>query len=98
MIGVRPARLSDAPAIAAVHVAAWRSTYPAILPARFLASLSVMRQAAHYDAAIRGGTGVTVATAFGADLPPGATPRIIGFSTAGRARGGEIGGKRLAEG
>ena len=43
---------SDAIAIGAVHVAAWRSTYPGILPDRFLARLSVPRQAAHYDAAI----------------------------------------------
>ncbi len=86
MIGVRPARLSDAPAIAAVHVAAWRSTYPAILPARFLASLSVMRQAAHYDAAIRSGQGVFVALATGADLAAADGPRIVGFATGGRAR------------
>ena len=39
--------------IGAVHVAAWRSTYPGILPDDFLARLSVPRQAAHYDAAIR---------------------------------------------
>ncbi|MBN8872961.1 MAG: GNAT family N-acetyltransferase [Rhodospirillales bacterium] len=97
-ISLRKARPADAIAIAAVHVAAWRSAYPGILPDRYLANLSVSRQAAHYDAAIRNGTGVTVATAFGQDLPPGSTPRIIGFSTAGRARGGEIGGKRLGEG
>ena len=45
--GARPA---DAVAIGAVHVAAWRSTYPGILPDRFLAGLSVSRQAAYYDA------------------------------------------------
>ena len=56
MIGIRRARPSDAIAIGAVHVAAWRSTYPGILPDRFLARLSVPRQAAHYDAAIRSST------------------------------------------
>lgn len=111
MIAVRQARPADAIAIAAVHVAAWRSTYPGILPDTYLANLSVSRQAAYYDAAIRGATGVFVAAASGLDLPPGpgpgsspgtasgGGPRIIGFATAGRARiGGVIGGHRLGEG
>ncbi|MEA2790664.1 MAG: hypothetical protein QOG73_3070 [Acetobacteraceae bacterium] len=97
MISLRKARVADAIAIGAVHVAAWRSAYPGILPDNYLAKMSVSRQAAHYDAAIRGGTGVTVATASGADVPSGSGPRIIGFTTAGKARA-EIGGKRLAEG
>lgn len=97
MISLRKARVADAIAIGAVHVAAWRSAYPGILPDNYLAKMSVSRQAAHYDAAIRGGTGVTVATASGADVPSGSGPRIIGFTTAGRARA-EISGKRLAEG
>jgi GNAT superfamily N-acetyltransferase len=98
MISLRKARVADAIAIGAVHVAAWRSAYPGILPDSYLAKLSVSRQAAHYDAAIRGGTGVMVATASGVDVPAGSGPRIIGFTTAGRARHAEIGGKRLAEG
>ena len=69
MISLRKARVADAIAIGAVHVAAWRSTYPGILPDAFLAKMSVSRQAAFYDAAIRGGTGVTVATASGTDVP-----------------------------
>jgi hypothetical protein len=98
MIAIRRARPSDAIAIAAVHVAAWRSTYPGILPDGFLARLSVPRQAAHYDAAIRSSTAVFVAAASGPDVPPGSGPRIVGFTTAGRARGGEIAGRRLGEG
>jgi ribosomal protein S18 acetylase RimI-like enzyme len=98
MISLRKARLADAIAIGAVHVAAWRNTYPGILPDSYLAHLSVSRQAAHYDAAIRGGTGVVVATASGTDVPLGSGPRIIGFATAGRARHAEVGGRRLAEG
>ena len=91
MIAIRRARPADAPAIGAVHVAAWRSTYPGILPDEYLARLSVTRQAAHYDSAIRAGVGVHVATASGLDIPgssagnpPG--PRIIGFVTDDRAR------------
>jgi ribosomal protein S18 acetylase RimI-like enzyme len=103
MITVRRARAADAVAIGAVHVAAWRSAYPGILPDSYLANLSVPRQAAYYDAAIRGTTGVFVAVASGADAAPvgpgtANRPRIVGFATAGRSRtGGEFGG-RLGEG
>ena len=98
MITVRRARPSDAVAIGAVHVAAWRSTYPGILPDAFLAKLSVARQAVHYDHAIRGGIGVHVAVASGVDVPLGGNPRIVGFATDGRARGGIVGGRKLGEG
>jgi ribosomal protein S18 acetylase RimI-like enzyme len=74
VIAIRRARPADAFAIGAVHVAAWRSAYPGILPDTYLASLSVSRQAAYYDAAIRGATGVFVATASGLDLPPAPRP------------------------
>jgi GNAT superfamily N-acetyltransferase len=97
MISIRRARPADAIAIGSVHVAAWRSTYPGILPDEFLARLSVPRQAAYYDAAIRSSTGVFVAAASGTDVPPGSGSRIVGFATAGRARGGEF-IRRLAEG
>ena len=98
MISIRRARASDAVSIGAVHVATWRSAYAGILPDRFLARMSVPRQAAHYDAAIRSATAVFVAAASGTDVPPGSGSRIVGFATAGRARGGEIAGRRLAEG
>jgi len=38
---IRRAGAGDAPAIAAVHVAAWREAYAGLLPARLLRSLSV---------------------------------------------------------
>ena len=107
MIAIRRARPADAVAIATVHVAAWRSTYPGILPDTYLARLSVTRQAAYYEAAIHGGTGVFVAIASGPDLPAGSNQgpgaaggaRIVGFGTAGRARpSSDIGGRRLGEG
>ena len=97
MIAIRRARGTDAPAIGAVHVAAWRSAYPGILPAGYLARLSVQRQTAMYDAAIRSGAPVHVATASGADTPEGRGVRVIGFATAGPARGGAF-GRRLGEG
>jgi GNAT superfamily N-acetyltransferase len=84
--------------IGSVHVAAWRSAYPGILPDDFLARLSVPRQAAHYDAAIRSAsTGVFVASASGNDVPQGSGSRVVGFATAGRSRAGEF-THRLAEG
>ena len=101
MIAIRRARATDAAAIGAVHVAAWRSAYPGILPDRFLSRLSAPRQAAYYDHAIRIGaerdrSGVHVATVSGIDLRPGGgAARIVGFATSSplAARDG-----RLAEG
>jgi len=86
MIGIRRARAADAASIAAVHVAAWRSAYPGILPDTYLTHLSVVRQAAHYDRAIRAEGGVFVAAAWGTDVPLGTRPRVVGFTTTGLAR------------
>ncbi len=87
MITIRRARISDAVPIAAVHVAAWRSAYPGILPDAYLARLSVPRQAGHYERAIRAGMGVHVATVSGLDLgPEGGPARVVGFATSGPAR------------
>ena len=80
MISVRPAELSDATAIGAVHVAAWRSTYPGILPDTYLAKLSPTRLALQYRAAIGAGAPVMVASV------KGEGPRVVGFATAGLAR------------
>lgn len=70
---------SDAASIGAVHVAAWRSTYPGILPEQYLARLSATREEAHYAAAIAANAGVFVAI----DPPSG---RIIGFCSTGLGR------------
>ncbi len=89
MITVRRARPGDAVAIGAVHVAAWRSAYPGILPDGYLARLSVSRQAAYYESAVRSGVGVHVATASGADLGAvGEAARVVGFVTGSPAREG----------
>ncbi len=94
MIAIRRARPSDAASIGAVHVAAWRSAYPGILPDGYLARLSAPRQAAYYDNAIRSGVGVHVAAASGLDIPGGGStgaPRVVGFVTGDRARNSGIG-------
>ena len=80
MITVRRAELNDAAAIGAVHVAAWRSAYPGILPDTYLAGLSPTRLAMHYKSAIASGAPVMVAAARGRG------PRIVGFTTAGAPR------------
>ncbi len=78
-MNVRRAATGDAAAIGAVHVTAWRSAYPGILPAGYLAGLSFSRQALFYDQAIRAGVGVFVATA----CEP---PRVVGFCSADHSR------------
>jgi hypothetical protein len=92
VIAVRRARADDAPGIAAVHVAAWRSAYAGILDERYLSHLSEARLAAFYRRAIldrREGHAVFVATAGGTDQPadqPGPEAAIVGFASGGRAR------------
>jgi ribosomal protein S18 acetylase RimI-like enzyme len=92
MIAVRRARPDDAPGIAAVHVAAWRSAYAGLLDDGYLAGLSEARLANFYRRAIldrQQGHAVFVATAGGMDQPadrPGPEPVVIGFSSGGRAR------------
>ncbi|MBU6497324.1 MAG: GNAT family N-acetyltransferase [Rhodospirillales bacterium] len=95
MITLRRARIADAVSIGAVHVAAWRSAYPGILPDEYLAGLSLSRHAAHYERAIRAGAGVHVAIASGFDLGSrGGVPLVVGFVTGAPARSEA----RLAEG
>jgi GNAT superfamily N-acetyltransferase len=87
LIAIRRARPADAPGIGAVHVASWRSSYAGVLPDEFLANLSVARQTAYYERAIRIGLGVHVAALTLPDLPG---TRVVGFSTARRHRGGGV--------
>ena len=92
MIAIRRARASDAAAIAALHVAVWRSAYAGILPDAYLAGLSATRLAAAYQRDMfdrRGGYAVFVAVASGDDAPEGSAAEeatIIGFASGGRSR------------
>jgi GNAT superfamily N-acetyltransferase len=81
VIQLRRARISDAAAIGAVHVAAWRSAYPGILPDEYLSRMSATRQARYYEATIASGAVVLVAA------PESGGPRLVGFATAGTGRG-----------
>ena len=87
MIVIRRAVATDATAIAAVHVAAWRSAYPGILPDAYLAHMSVTRQAIGYERSIRRGVSVHVAAE---TQPSPARPRVVGFAT-GAPRAHEMG-------
>ena len=46
---IRPATIADAPSIARVHVATWRSTYQGIVPDAYLSSMSVTRNTELWD-------------------------------------------------
>lgn len=49
---IRPAQEADAPGIAQVHVTSWRTTYAGLIPADFLATLSVESREANWRAQI----------------------------------------------
>src|SRR5712692_3194918 len=81
---IRSATLMDAPAIARVHVASWRSTYHGVLPDEFLDSLSEANYEERWKRVITEPTSkVYVAEDDGGDL--------VGFASGGRERAGEEG-------
>lgn len=80
---IRNAAPGDALRIAQVHVASWRSTYPTMLPPRYLLGLSEERLQRQWyamliDEAIRLGQGTVVAD----DSPNG----LVGFGSYGAQR------------
>ena len=54
-MNVRPARPDDARRIAEIHVRSWRAAYPGIVPAEYLASLSIDRHEAMWSQSIAEG-------------------------------------------
>jgi ribosomal protein S18 acetylase RimI-like enzyme len=52
---VRPAQVEDAQAIAEIHVRTWQVAYPGIVPAEYLASLSVEKYEAMWHGCIVAG-------------------------------------------
>jgi ribosomal protein S18 acetylase RimI-like enzyme len=80
---VRAAVIDDAPAIARVHVASWRSTYRALLPGDFLDSLTEASYTDRWRRVIGDGSNrVYVVEADGV---------AVGFASGGRERAGETG-------
>ncbi|HEX9098452.1 MAG TPA: GNAT family N-acetyltransferase [Candidatus Dormibacteraeota bacterium] len=80
---IRTATISDASAIARVHVSSWRSTYRGLLPDDFLESLSETNYTERWKRVITEGTSKVVVAEDGAD--------VVGFASGGRERAGEQG-------
>ena len=80
---IRTATIDDAPAIAQVHVASWRSTYRTLLPSDFLDSLTEANYADRWRRFIgEGSSRVYVLEDEGV---------LVGFASGGRERAGETG-------
>ncbi|WBV44535.1 GNAT family N-acetyltransferase [Pseudoroseomonas cervicalis] len=95
---IRRASQADAAAIAAVHVATWRSAYPGLLPDSYLAALSEPRLTQFYRRLLadRGGNAAVFVAVARPESGEGAG-QVVGFSGCGRARRSLVGGA-LAEG
>jgi GNAT superfamily N-acetyltransferase len=80
---IRPAKVDDAPAIARVHVASWRSAYLGLLSDEFLESLNEPDYADRWRRFIgEGSSRVYVIELDG---------QVVGFASGGRERAGETG-------
>ncbi len=98
-VELRPARASDAAAIAKVHVETWRATYAGVVPDAYLVSMTESKQALQWNHTIRratapGSAPEAVLAAVATDVPGG---RIVGFGSCGPARGQRGSGPRGGE-
>lgn len=84
--GIRPAIPADAAGIARVHVTSWRSTYPGMLPDRYLIGLSPPAYAARWRTMLAAeGRGRRTFVAVDPD-DPHARNGVIGFGSCGPQR------------
>jgi len=83
---VRPAAPADAPAMAALHVRAWRAAYTGVIPDAFLAALKVEDREAMWRRSV---TAPELAPGERIILVGERSGMILGFATAGHARGDE---------
>lgn len=81
-LSVRNATPSDAEAIAEIHVATWRFAYRDIMPAPFLASLSVARRAEEWKMRLS----PTERTTFVLEAPAG----VLGWASIGPNRDADL--------
>jgi GNAT superfamily N-acetyltransferase len=81
---VRAATPADPSAMAALHVRAWRAAYAGVMPAAFLAGLTVEERETMWRRSI---SEPEVAPAERAILVAEAEGKLLGFATAGHARG-----------
>lgn len=88
----REARLADAPAIAEVHVASWRTTYQGLLPDDLLAGLSVDARTEQWRRQLEGSAASGETVLYVAEGLPdaGSDSRIVGFASAGPQRDGDL--------
>jgi len=84
-IKIRPAWATDAPALARVHVDAWRTTYRGILPAEGLAGLSYERREHGWNEVLALVPEQRQVIFVAEDQ----TGQIVGFSSAGRETSGD---------
>lgn len=77
-MNIRPARRSDALAIATAHVLSWKEAYSHILPAEFLAGLSIPERATRWEQIIDAGESATHVAEVGDE--------VLAFSSHGRCR------------
>ena len=81
---IRPARVADAQALAEVHVRAWQAAYRELLPAEFLAGLSISDRAERWHARLA------------EERPPETTAvaelggELVGFASTGRSRDDDL--------
>ncbi|WP_418276437.1 GNAT family N-acetyltransferase [Isoptericola jiangsuensis] len=75
---IRSATAADADAIAAVHLASWKSAHSHVLPADYLDSLSVEERAQSWRSILSGDSGTT--------LVAEADGRTLGFASYGPSR------------
>jgi GNAT superfamily N-acetyltransferase len=75
---IRSATVDDAGAIAAVHVASWRSAHAHVLPADYLDAISVPERAESWRRILAEGSGTT--------LVAQADGRTLGFASYGASR------------
>jgi ribosomal protein S18 acetylase RimI-like enzyme len=81
---VRAALPADAAAMAALHVHAWRAAYAGVMPAEFLATLTIAERAAMWRRSL---TAPDLAPAERVILVAAEGDQVLGFCAAGHARG-----------
>jgi GNAT superfamily N-acetyltransferase len=82
---IRKARPGDAEAVARIYVESWRDTYPLVLPARLLASMTIEGQSARWRNAI------ALAAREAVYVAEDESGRIVGMTSMGRARDSGLG-------
>jgi L-amino acid N-acyltransferase YncA len=79
-VTIRKARPADAEAVARIYVESWRDTYPGILPARLLTSMTVAGQTARWRNAI------SIAARESVLVAEDRRGNVLGMTSLGRAR------------